>query len=58
MGCDHIEGDINVPYLTKRDRFPIERGHTDEFWRLVARVMPDYEEHSRWLNENGADLDL
>lgn len=36
----------------------IERGHTDRFWRLVGRVMPDYEEYARWLNENGADLDL
>ena len=36
----------------------IERSHTDRFWRLVTRVMPDYEEHAHWLNENGADLDL
>ena len=36
----------------------IERAHSDRFWRLVARVMPDYEEHALWLNENGADLDL
>jgi predicted metal-dependent hydrolase len=36
----------------------IERGHTDRFWHLVARVIPDYEEHVCWLNENGADLDL
>jgi len=36
----------------------IERGHTDRFWRLVSRVIPDYEEYARWLNENGADLDL
>ena len=36
----------------------IERGHTDRFWRIVARVIPDYEEYARWLNENGADLDL
>jgi len=36
----------------------IERGHTDRFWHLVTRVIPDYEEHVRWLNENGADLDL
>ncbi len=36
----------------------IERGHTDRFWSLVARVMPDYEEYARWLNENGGDLDL
>lgn len=36
----------------------IERGHTDRFWRLVSRVIPNYEEHALWLNENGADLDL
>lgn len=36
----------------------IERGHTNRFWHLVARVIPDYEEYARWLNENGADLDL
>ena len=135
MGWDHIEGDIDVPYLTERESFRdvlltgrlrdaikkinlddegmpwldddrvnevvriselghrwascgrngvvnfnwrsvmapvwvfdyilvhemvhmIERGHTDRFWHLVARVIPDYEEHARWLNENGADLDL
>ena len=36
----------------------VERVHSDRFWRLVARVMPDHEEHALWLNENGADLDL
>ena len=36
----------------------LERGHTDRFWRLVSRVIPDYEEYASWLNENGADLDL
>ena len=36
----------------------IERTHSDKFWRLVARVMPDFEEYAFWLNENGADLDL
>ena len=36
----------------------IERNHTDRFWQLVSRVMPDYKEHASWLNENGADLDL
>jgi predicted metal-dependent hydrolase len=36
----------------------IERSHTGRFWRLVARALPDYEVHARWLNENGADLDL
>ena len=36
----------------------IERGHTDRFRHMVARIIPDYEEHVSWLNENGADLDL
>ena len=36
----------------------IESTHSDRFWRLVSRVMPDYKEHASWLNENGADLDL
>ena len=36
----------------------IERGHSDKFWSMVSRVIPDYEEYVRWLNENGADLDL
>ncbi len=36
----------------------IERGHSDSFWSMVSRVIPDYEEYARWLNENGADLDL
>ncbi|MBW1848959.1 MAG: M48 family metallopeptidase [Deltaproteobacteria bacterium] len=36
----------------------VERVHSDRFRHLVARVMPDHEEHARWLNENGADLDL
>ena len=36
----------------------LERGHSDRFWSMVSRVIPDYEEYARWLNENGADLDL
>jgi predicted metal-dependent hydrolase len=36
----------------------IERGHSDRFWSMVSRVIPDYEEYARWLNENGVDLDL
>jgi hypothetical protein len=36
----------------------LERSHTGRFWHLVARVVPDYEEYARWLNENGANLDL
>ena len=36
----------------------IERRHSKDFWHLVSRVVPDYEEHVRWLSENGASLDL
>ena len=36
----------------------VERRHSKKFWRVVARIMPDYEEQVRWLNENGANLDL
>jgi predicted metal-dependent hydrolase len=36
----------------------IERRHSKKFWRLVSRIIPDYEEHARWLSEHGADLDL
>jgi len=36
----------------------VERPHSKNFWRIVARVIPDYEEQVRWLNENGANLDL
>jgi len=59
MDWDHIAGDIDVPYLPVHELVHlIEHGHTDRFWGMVARVMPEYEEHARWLNENGADLDL
>lgn len=36
----------------------IERRHSRRFWRLVSRVVPDYEEMARWLRENGPELDL
>ena len=36
----------------------IERPHSREFWRIMARVMPDYEEHIHWLSENGVELHL
>jgi len=36
----------------------VERTHSDRFWSLVSRVMPDYEEHALWLSDNGAELDL
>ena len=33
----------------------IERRHSKDYWRLVSRVIPDYQEHVRWLNENGVN---
>ena len=36
----------------------IERKHSIRFWQLISRVIPDYEEHVRWLRENGPELDL
>lgn len=30
-----------------------ESHHSEEYWRRVARAMPDYAERKRWLAENG-----
>ncbi len=30
--------------------------HGPRFWKLVARQMPDFETHRRWLRENGPHL--
>jgi predicted metal-dependent hydrolase len=31
-----------------------ERNHSNEFWQIIARIIPDYRERKRWLAENGA----
>jgi len=36
----------------------LQRGHTRDFWRTVARVIPDYGDHEAWLQEHGAELDI
>lgn len=36
----------------------IERSHSKKFWKMIVRVIPDYEEQVRWLAENGPDLYL
>lgn len=33
-----------------------EQNHGDTFWALVKNVMPDYEEKSKWLDENVGKL--
>jgi hypothetical protein len=32
--------------------------HTDAFWSLVDRVLPDYQERKEWLKLNGAGMDV
>ena len=33
-----------------------ELNHSTRFWNEVARVMPDYAQHRKWLKENGGSL--
>jgi predicted metal-dependent hydrolase len=32
--------------------------HSTEFWNMVKRIMPDYENRKEWLKNNGIKLDL
>ncbi len=34
----------------------VEMNHSPRFWRLVGRLMPDYETHRAWLKSHGARL--
>ncbi len=36
----------------------IYKNHSPEFWKLIDKVMPDFEERKKWLKENGASLDI
>ena len=36
----------------------IEQNHSDRFWAQVARAMPEYELHERWLKEHGKTCDF
>lgn len=31
----------------------VEQNHSENFWKLVERAMPDYREKIKWLKENG-----
>lgn len=33
-----------------------EMNHSPAYWAVVARLMPDYARHRRWLKQNGAAL--
>jgi hypothetical protein len=30
----------------------LEFNHSDRFWEIVGKVMPDYEKKERWLKDN------
>lgn len=34
----------------------LELNHSAKFWAQVARVMPEYPKHKKWLKENGSAL--
>ena len=36
----------------------VEMNHSDRFWKVVADVMPNYEEKEKWLSKNGALCDF
>ena len=36
----------------------IHHDHSHEFWRLMARMMPDYHERKEWLRVNGALMEV
>lgn len=35
-----------------------EMNHSRKFWDIVARYVPDYKKHTKWLKENGHLCDL
>lgn len=36
----------------------MHKNHGKRFWQKVAKIMPDYKIHRRWLSENGHKLTL
>ncbi len=34
----------------------VEFNHSERFWSLVEKVMPNYKEREQWLKQNGSDL--
>lgn len=36
----------------------IHLNHSQDFWNLVASILPDYRERREWLKQNGVRLDL
>ena len=46
------EEEINQTFLHELAHV-VEPNHTPEFWRIVARSMPEYEQRKTWLAEHG-----
>lgn len=36
----------------------LQRNHSNKFWELVGKIMPDYKEIRKWLKENGRRLNI
>lgn len=36
----------------------VEMNHSDRFWSLVERYMPDYQKLEKWLKEHGGECDF
>ena len=47
--------DYIVVHELCRVHFP---DHSDAFWNVVDKVVPDYREKKDWLKKNGAGMDL
>jgi predicted metal-dependent hydrolase len=36
----------------------VQRNHSNKFWELVEKIMPNYKELRKWLKENGRRLNI
>ena len=36
----------------------VEMNHSDRFWKVVERVMPDYEKAEKWISDHAMKLDF
>lgn len=34
----------------------VEMNHSPAYWKIVSKIMPDYNTHRKWLRDNGAML--
>jgi len=36
----------------------IQKGHSKDFWCIITRIIPDYQEHEAWLHKHGVELNI